>query len=66
VFRALRAGASGFALKSRPLEDLLSAIRVVASGEALPVAPPPDHPRQRAGGLRPGRRRGGARDQARP
>ena len=35
VFRALRAGASGFALKSRPLEELLSAIRVVASGEAL-------------------------------
>jgi DNA-binding NarL/FixJ family response regulator len=35
VFRALRAGASGFALKSRPLEDLLSAIRVVAAGEAL-------------------------------
>jgi DNA-binding NarL/FixJ family response regulator len=35
VFRALRAGASGFALKSRPLEELLAAIRVVASGEAL-------------------------------
>ncbi len=35
VFQALRAGASGFALKSRPLEELLSAIRVVASGEAL-------------------------------
>jgi DNA-binding NarL/FixJ family response regulator len=35
VFEALRAGASGFALKSRPLEELLSAIRVVAAGEAL-------------------------------
>ncbi len=35
VFEALRAGASGFLLKSRPLEELLSAIRVVAEGEAL-------------------------------
>ena len=35
VFQALRAGASGFALKSRPLEELLSAIRTVAAGEAL-------------------------------
>jgi DNA-binding NarL/FixJ family response regulator len=35
VFEALRAGASGFALKSRPLEELLNAIRVVADGEAL-------------------------------
>ena len=35
VFEALRAGASGFALKSRPLEELLNAIRVVAEGEAL-------------------------------
>jgi DNA-binding NarL/FixJ family response regulator len=35
VFNALRAGASGFALKSRPLEELLSAIRTVAAGEAL-------------------------------
>jgi DNA-binding NarL/FixJ family response regulator len=35
VFRALRAGASGFALKSRPLEELLAAIRVVATGDAL-------------------------------
>jgi len=32
VFEALRAGASGFALKSRPLEELLAAIRVVAAG----------------------------------
>jgi DNA-binding NarL/FixJ family response regulator len=35
VFEALRAGASGFALKSRPLEELLTAIRTVAVGEAL-------------------------------
>jgi len=35
VFEALRAGASGFALKSRPLEELLAAIRTVAEGEAL-------------------------------
>jgi DNA-binding NarL/FixJ family response regulator len=35
VFEALRAGASGFALKSRPLEELLTAIRTVAAGDAL-------------------------------
>lgn len=35
VFDALRAGASGFALKRRPLEELLEAVRVVASGEGL-------------------------------
>jgi DNA-binding NarL/FixJ family response regulator len=35
VFEALRAGASGFALKSRPPEELLSGIRTVAVGEAL-------------------------------
>jgi DNA-binding NarL/FixJ family response regulator len=35
VFEALRAGASGFALKSRPLDELLSAIRIVGEGEAL-------------------------------
>jgi DNA-binding NarL/FixJ family response regulator len=35
VFEALRAGASGFVLKSRPLEELLAAIRVVAAGEGL-------------------------------
>jgi DNA-binding NarL/FixJ family response regulator len=35
VFEALRAGASGFALKSRPLDELLSGIRTVAAGEAL-------------------------------
>jgi DNA-binding NarL/FixJ family response regulator len=35
VFDALRAGASGFALKSRPLDELLTAIHTVAAGEAL-------------------------------
>jgi DNA-binding NarL/FixJ family response regulator len=35
VFDALRAGASGFALKSRPLDELLTAIRTVAAGESL-------------------------------
>jgi len=35
VFAALRAGASGFLLKDRPPEELLSAIRVIAVGEAL-------------------------------
>jgi DNA-binding NarL/FixJ family response regulator len=35
VFGALRAGASGFMLKERPPEELLSAIRVIAAGEAL-------------------------------
>ena len=38
AFAALQAGASGFLLKSVPPEDLLSAIRVVAGGEAV-VAP---------------------------
>ncbi len=35
VFAALRAGASGFVLKDTPPEDLLSAIRIVAGGDAL-------------------------------
>jgi DNA-binding NarL/FixJ family response regulator len=38
VYEAFRAGASGFMLKDAPPEDLLSAVRVVAHGEAL-VAP---------------------------
>lgn len=35
VFSALRAGASGFILKDATAEELVSAVRVVASGEAL-------------------------------
>jgi DNA-binding NarL/FixJ family response regulator len=38
AFAALQAGASGFLLKNVPPEELLAAIRVVASGEAV-VAP---------------------------
>ncbi|HJP73142.1 MAG TPA: response regulator transcription factor [Pseudonocardiaceae bacterium] len=38
AFTALRSGASGFLLKNVPPEDLLSAIRAVASGDAV-VAP---------------------------
>ena len=35
VFEAMRCGASGFLLKDTPPEELLSAIRVIAAGEAL-------------------------------
>ena len=35
VFKALRAGASGFVLKDDPPEQLLAAIRTVAAGDAL-------------------------------
>ncbi|HEY1174581.1 MAG TPA: response regulator transcription factor, partial [Phytomonospora sp.] len=38
AFAALRAGASGFLLKNGTPEDLLSAVRVIASGDAI-VAP---------------------------
>jgi DNA-binding NarL/FixJ family response regulator len=35
IYEALRAGASGFVLKDDPPEQLLAAIRTIASGEAL-------------------------------
>ena len=35
VFQALRAGASGFMLKDAPADQLVTAIRVVAGGDAL-------------------------------
>jgi DNA-binding NarL/FixJ family response regulator len=35
VFQALQLGASGFLLKTAPPEDLVTAVRVVARGEAL-------------------------------
>jgi DNA-binding NarL/FixJ family response regulator len=35
VYKALRAGASGFVLKDTPPQDLLTAVRVVAKGESL-------------------------------
>jgi DNA-binding NarL/FixJ family response regulator len=38
VYGALRAGASGFLVKDMALEDILGAIRVVATGDAL-IAP---------------------------
>jgi DNA-binding NarL/FixJ family response regulator len=38
VYAALRAGASGFLVKDMALDDILSAVRIVASGDAL-IAP---------------------------
>lgn len=35
IFRALRAGASGFLLKDTPLDELVAAIRLVARGDGL-------------------------------
>jgi DNA-binding NarL/FixJ family response regulator len=37
VYRAIHSGASGFLLKRTRAEDLVEAIRAVASGEALPM-----------------------------
>ena len=50
VYEALRAGASGFLLKDAPPEQLVNAIHVVASGEAL--LSPVDH-EARDRGVRP-------------
>ncbi|WP_329191927.1 MULTISPECIES: response regulator transcription factor [unclassified Streptomyces] len=65
VYGALRAGASGFMVKDMALDDILTAIRVVAAGDALiapgvtrrliaefagrPEAPPARSPRQLEG-----------------
>jgi DNA-binding NarL/FixJ family response regulator len=35
VFDALRAGASGFMLKDAPPEEIIAAVRIIASGDAL-------------------------------
>jgi DNA-binding NarL/FixJ family response regulator len=47
VYAALRAGASGFLLKDATAADLVSAVRVVAAGEAL-LAPSVTRPASRA------------------
>jgi DNA-binding NarL/FixJ family response regulator len=41
VYEALRADASGFLLKNAPAEELVHAIRVVASGEGSSIRPSP-------------------------
>lgn len=65
VFAGLRAGASGFLLKDTPPDELLSAIRTVAGGEAVlaptatrrlidqfvPLLPDPERRRRRDGVL---------------
>ena len=35
VFEAIRAGASGFLLKTSPADELVRAVRVVAAGDSL-------------------------------
>jgi DNA-binding NarL/FixJ family response regulator len=56
VYGALRAGASGFLVKDMALEDILTGIRVVASGDAI-IAPGVTRRLigQFAGHVRPGR-----------
>ena len=62
VYGALRAGASGFLLKSMALDAILDAIRVVAAGDAL-IAPSVTRRliEQFAGAARPGARAAPAR-----
>jgi DNA-binding NarL/FixJ family response regulator len=57
VYGALRAGASGFLVKDMALEDILTAIRVVAAGDAM-IAPAVTRRliEQFAGQPRPGRK----------
>ncbi len=60
VFEALRAGASGFLVKDTEPAELVQAVRVVASGEALLspgvtrrlIASSPTGPRPRRSGAR--------------
>jgi DNA-binding NarL/FixJ family response regulator len=54
VYAALRAGVSGFMLKDAPAEQLVEAIRVIASGEAL-LAPSVTRRLIEEIGRRPGR-----------
>lgn len=42
MYEALRAGTSGFPLKDAPPYELINAVRVVARGEFLLAAAPPD------------------------
>ena len=67
VARGVRAGASGFLVKDTEPVDLIRAVRVVASGEAL-LSPGRDQAAPRAHGGRPARRtgRGAARGAHRP
>jgi DNA-binding NarL/FixJ family response regulator len=62
VYASLRAGASGFLLKSATATELLTAIQVVASGEAL-LAPTVTRRAHRRIPARPSSRPGCARPQ---